>query len=326
MEGLQVRRKAAERVLVLTLLGGVTLSSGAWSAPPVDGRAEGQPQVTWLSFEGDWLCRSWGKSQPVDLRLAMSGGAAKPSTAMNWEVDAPRQRALGQSAATTTRCTLRWHIDAAGRLTSDDSAWTPNPTGEWPSFGDPTPLRSLSGTISRRDAVTRAAPAGRAVRTSRRLTTAAPRTSGSSGGSGGAGGGAPSGAYNSWAPVPGHPAYRMSDFAGDPYTSYFGYCTWYVWYRNQGKPLMQLGSAASWAANAPSRGFAVGRTPRAGAVAVFQPGVEGAGANGHVAVVEQVLSGGWFIVSEMNFGANGGGWGRVDWRYAYVTGGVSFIY
>jgi surface antigen len=118
----------------------------------------------------------------------------------------------------------------------------------------------------------------------------------------------------------------MADFAGDPYGSYFGVCTWYAWYRNQGEPLMKLGNAAQWAWNAASYGLHTGTTPAVGATAVFQPGVEGAGGGGHVAHVEQVLGGGWFLVSEMNFGLNGGGWGRVDYRYAYVAPGVSFIY
>jgi CHAP domain len=137
---------------------------------------------------------------------------------------------------------------------------------------------------------------------------------------------APGGPYNPWGPVPGHPGYAMSDFAGDPASSFFGYCTWYAWYRAQSESLLRLGMAAQWAANAPRYGLSTGTTPAVGATAVFQPGVEGAGGGGHAAHVEQVLGGGWFIVSEMNYILNGGGWGRIDWRYAYVTSGVSFIY
>ena len=47
---------------------------------------------------------------------------------------------------------------------------------------------------------------------------------------------------------------------------------------------------------------------------------------GHAAVVEQLLSGGWLEISEMNFYWNGGGWGRVDYRYVHVGPGVSFIF
>jgi len=39
-----------------------------------------------------------------------------------------------------------------------------------------------------------------------------------------------------------------------------------------------------------------------------------------------VYPGGWFLVSEMNFFWNGGGWGRVDYRFAHAGSGVSFIY
>jgi hypothetical protein len=59
---------------------------------------------------------------------------------------------------------------------------------------------------------------------------------------------------------------------------------------------------------------------------VFQPNVQGAGGSGHVGHVEQVLDNGWFIMSEMNFYWNGGGWGRVDWRYVHSGSGVAFIY
>ncbi len=68
------------------------------------------------------------------------------------------------------------------------------------------------------------------------------------------------------------------------------------------------------------------RSPAVGATAVFQPGVEGAGGGGHAGHVEEVLGGGWFVISEMNFSWNGGGWGHVDWRFVYVRSGVSFIY
>lgn len=124
----------------------------------------------------------------------------------------------------------------------------------------------------------------------------------------------------------GHPAYGMSDFAGDPYSSYFGYCTWYAWYRHQNEPLMQLGNAAQWAYTARSHGLRVGTTPAVGATVVFQPGVQGASAEGHAAHVEAVYGNGWFLVSEMSFYWNGGGWGHVSYRYVHVGPGVQFIY
>ena len=119
----------------------------------------------------------------------------------------------------------------------------------------------------------------------------------------------------------------MSNFAGDPYASEFGYGTWWAWYRHQNEPaLMKLGNAAQWAWNASAHGLRTGTAPAVGATVVFQGGVQGADAVGHVAHVEAVYSGGWFLVSEMSFYWNGGGWGRVSYRYAHTGAGVSFIY
>ncbi len=146
----------------------------------------------------------------------------------------------------------------------------------------------------------------------------APVTPPASGGPGGPGGITP------WTPVPGHPTYAMSDPAGDPYAAQFGVCTWYAGFARADEPLRQMGPANNWPTLAARYGLRTGSTPVAGATVYFAPGVEGSG--GHVAHVEQVLGGGWFIVSEMNFYWNGGGWGRVDWRYAYVAPGVTFIY
>ncbi|HEU5441173.1 MAG TPA: CHAP domain-containing protein [Ktedonobacterales bacterium] len=137
-------------------------------------------------------------------------------------------------------------------------------------------------------------------------------------------GAAPSG-ISAWANT-GRGAYAMRDFGGDAYSGLFGQCTWYAWYRHQGEPLMQLGNAAQWAYSASAHGLRTGSTPAVGATAVFQGGVQGASGIGHVAHVEAVYGNGWFLVSEMNFYANGGGWGRVDYRYVHTGGGVSFIY
>lgn len=125
---------------------------------------------------------------------------------------------------------------------------------------------------------------------------------------------------------PGRGSYAMGDYAGDPYSANFGQCTWYAKYRNSWQPLSGLGNAWQWAYNAPSHGLRTGGYPVAGATVVFQPYVQGAGSLGHVAHVEAVYGGGWFLISEMNFYWNGGGWGRVDYRYAHSGSGVSFIY
>src|SRR5690242_19750668 len=63
--------------------------------------------------------------------------------------------------------------------------------------------------------------------------------------------------YSSWSPVPGHPSYGMRDFRGDPNSGSFGQCTWYAWYRHRWLPLMRLGNAGSWPANARRFGLRV---------------------------------------------------------------------
>ncbi|MEY2977032.1 MAG: hypothetical protein RLZZ435_1171, partial [Cyanobacteriota bacterium] len=83
-------------------------------------------------------------------------------------------------------------------------------------------------------------------------------------------------------------------------------CTWYTHGR-----LMQLGyseyaldsmlgNAGTWD-NTASRGAYVSYTPRAGAIAVWEAGVNGAGSVGHVAVVERVNSDGTILISESNW-------------------------
>ena len=96
--------------------------------------------------------------------------------------------------------------------------------------------------------------------------------------------------------------------------------------RHQTLPLMRLGNAAAWPARAWRFGLRVSSQPRVGSTVVFAPGVQGASARGHAGVVERLLSGGWLEISEMNFYWNGGGWGRVDYRYIHVGRGVSFIF
>ena len=128
-----------------------------------------------------------------------------------------------------------------------------------------------------------------------------------------------------YAAVPGYFSLGMSDVGGY-YNWAFGQCTWWAQYLRKDENLMHMGNAQYWASGARSRGYAVGYTPRVGATVVFQPGVQGAGGAGHVAHVVKVYPDNWFLVSEMNFYWNGGGWGRVDYRFAHAGSGVQFIY
>ena len=127
---------------------------------------------------------------------------------------------------------------------------------------------------------------------------------------------------------PGHHSFGpVPDFRGDPYSRSRGQCVWWAATRRLDERFFGLGNAAyQWAFNAHKHGFRTGSVPVVGATVIFQPWVQGAWGAGHAAHVEAVYSGGWFLISEMNFYWNGGGWDRVDYRYAHTGSGVSFIY
>ncbi|HEU5349697.1 MAG TPA: CHAP domain-containing protein [Ktedonobacterales bacterium] len=187
----------------------------------------------------------------------------------------------------TYHCTAHWHHSSAGHIISDNPSWVPN-----------------DGTTS----------------SSRRTTTRSQssHTSGSGAVS------APPAGIGPWVKPAGYDAYSMSSHGF--YSGWFGWCTWYAAYRHQNEPLMRLGNADTWAWNAPKYGLKTGTHPAVGATVVFQPHVQGASGVGHVGHVEKVYSNGWFLISEMSFYWNGGGWGRVSYRYVHTGAGVSFIY
>jgi surface antigen len=98
----------------------------------------------------------------------------------------------------------------------------------------------------------------------------------------------------------------------------YGYCTWYVANR---RCIPWFGNAWEWYGQAQAYGYAVGSTPRVGAVVVWDQRMSG---YGHVAYVESVQGDG-FTVSEMNYGA----WGQVDTRFVSYSASPSptgFIY
>jgi surface antigen len=118
-----------------------------------------------------------------------------------------------------------------------------------------------------------------------------------------------------------------------------GQCTW--WAENEfhgwnvtGAYINTLGingysgNALSWWYNAEHRGWLVGTTPRIGAIAVFQPGTDGAGGFGHVAWVTQVYpSQNAIEITEMNYV----GIGVVDSRriapaFGLQNGDLLYIY
>ncbi len=138
----------------------------------------------------------------------------------------------------------------------------------------------------------------------------------------------PAGICSKCNPVGYHAFGPVHDFAGDPYSRNLGQCVWWPETQRLDEKFVGLGTYAyQWAANAPKHGFKTGTVPVVGSTVVFQRGVAGASSwAGHVAHVEVVYSGGWFLVSEMNFYAHGGGWDRVSYRYVHVGAGISFIY
>ena len=123
-------------------------------------------------------------------------------------------------------------------------------------------------------------------------------------------------------------ASSSSSGGGGYYPNYYpwGQCTWWAAQSRLDENLEGLGDAWLWASNAPGNGLSTGTTPAVGATVVFQPGVQGASSLGHVSHVVAVNGDGSFQVSEMNYYANGGGFGIVSYRTAWVGTGVSFIY
>ena len=104
-------------------------------------------------------------------------------------------------------------------------------------------------------------------------------------------------------------------------------CTWWAdqrYYQVHGVfvPWTNNAMAWQWSTRAAEFGWRVSGTPRVGSILVLQPGVQGAGPYGHVAVVEQVLGNYHVIASSMNWGANPYAITRGDF---VLSSGVTFI-
>jgi LysM repeat protein len=132
--------------------------------------------------------------------------------------------------------------------------------------------------------------------------------------------------YGTYVAPPGFYSFGVSDFAGDPYGGSFGQCTWWAAHKRPDEFFWGIGDAWTWRDGARARGYTVTDYPVPNATVVFQPGVQGALGVGHVAHLEQILSNGWILISEMNFFWNDGGYARVDYRYITAGPGVSFIH
>src|SRR5262249_30707722 len=180
--------------------------------------------------------------------------------------------AVNGATGTTIHCTLRWHASVDVQLICDMPACATSPTSVWRSWdaGDPLLLwrRVVARPATTKTPSKKTSPRKSSTVQSKPVAQTRPPTPTSTGGTG---------HPDPWLPVPGHPSYGMSDFAGDPFFGYFGVCTWYAWYRHQSEPLLRMGNAASWPFVASHFGLRVGSTPVVGATAVFQAGVAGAG-------------------------------------------------
>jgi LysM repeat protein len=131
--------------------------------------------------------------------------------------------------------------------------------------------------------------------------------------------------YGNYIAPPGFTSFPVYDYYGDPWAGSFGQCTWWAHHKRPDEDLEGMGDAWNWVNAARAKGMLVTTTPLPNSTVVFEPGVEGALGVGHVAHVEQILSGGWVLISEMNFFWNGGGFARVDYRYITPGPGVWFI-
>lgn len=121
--------------------------------------------------------------------------------------------------------------------------------------------------------------------------------------------------------------YTGSGVAPDRFS--FGQCTYWADLRYNaltGHYVDWIGNAYQWYYGAKSSpGWIVSSTPHVPSIIVLQPGVEGAGGYGHVAVVERINSDGSVYASNMNWYANGG-WDRVSY-WTFTPGpGVVFVW
>jgi hypothetical protein len=104
------------------------------------------------------------------------------------------------------------------------------------------------------------------------------------------------------------------DPANFPARPGFGYCNWWVREQHLNHPDITEGN------------FPRSSTPKVGEAVWFDPDVQGASSEGHWAQLVAISPGGyWLLVSEMNFGWRGGGFGRVDYRYIHTDPGILFV-
>ena len=100
--------------------------------------------------------------------------------------------------------------------------------------------------------------------------------------------------------------------------STFGYCNWWVEALHPRQQDILYGSE-----------YARSTTPVVGAAVWFPPNVQGGSSAGHWAQLVAIgPDHSWLLITEMNFGWRGGGFGKVDYRYVHVdpAAGVVFVH
>jgi peptidoglycan hydrolase CwlO-like protein len=107
-----------------------------------------------------------------------------------------------------------------------------------------------------------------------------------------------------YAPNPGNPLAPL--FSNVPANGFgnsfpFGQCTWWAAFNH---PVGWSGNATDWWANARAQNVPTSQSPSVGAVVVWSAGSDYS-VYGHVAIVTQLLDGGSFQVSEMNYYGEG---------------------
>ncbi len=138
----------------------------------------------------------------------------------------------------------------------------------------------------------------------------------------------PAGANNNASLSDGYAFRNPLAFSGG-FTNVFSYgqCTWWAAQRyfqlhNVVVPWRSQANAGQWTARAYENGWRVSGLASVGSILVLQGGVQGAGAVGHVGIVEQVLNDGTAIVSSMTWGYGGG---RVSLDAVRPGPGVAFL-
>ena len=136
--------------------------------------------------------------------------------------------------------------------------------------------------------------------------------------------------YESGKPVVTYPGLPTAPAGSSGYDGFtYGQCTYwadYLYHQMTGFWVPWGGNAWQWAYGASSSGWIVSGSPHVPSIIVLQPGVQGAGGYGHVAVVIGINPDGSVHTSNWNWYANGGGWARTSYWDFRPGPGVSFVW